>query len=366
MLIGSRRRRWSAAPASASIVVVSGRSDGSPSRAPGKLAAAGPTDTESTTTTTMPTTTTSTIPPLRQPKVVSLPPVPDDGLSWGSNGPVLAAYQKRLKKLHFDPGAVDGVYGQDTDYAVTAVQKLLGLPRDGRITPAVKAGLEHFKFTPAMPKAEGNRVEINLDTQVLTVYKHWQPILITTTSTGSGKHFCGGADGCQYAITPTGHYHFYSLHKGWDKGKLGRMWNPYYFNGGIAVHGLASVPSYPASHGCARIPMDIANYFPLLVEKGESVYVVGTPMKPGNGYVGPAPVTTTTTTLPKTTTTDRSPPRSRRSTPPHAAAHPATMPFDHDDGAQDHHEPHVITAATSSGPPSHVDRGPPSGPPLCA
>jgi hypothetical protein len=81
------------------------------------------------------------------------------------------------------------------------------------------------------------------------------------------------------------------------------MWNPYYFNGGIAVHGLQSVPSYPASHGCARIPMDIANYFPSLVTKGESVYVVGTPMKAGNGYVGPAPTTTTTTTLPKTTTT---------------------------------------------------------------
>ena len=68
------------------------------------------------------------------------------------------------------------------------------------------------------------------------------------------------------------------------------MWNPYYFNGGIAVHGLASVPAYPASHGCARIPMDIANYFPTLVTKGESVYVVGTPMKAGNGYVGPVPV----------------------------------------------------------------------------
>jgi len=177
------------------VALVGGRSDGSPSHSPGKLAAAGSTATESTTTTTMPTTTTSTIPPLQQPKVVSLPPVPDEGLSWGSNGPVLAAYQKRLQKLHFDPGGIDGVYGQDTDYAVTAVQKLLNLPRDGRITPAVKAGLEHFKFTPAKPKAEGNRVEIDLDKQVLTVYKRWQPILITTTSTGSGNHFCGGVDG---------------------------------------------------------------------------------------------------------------------------------------------------------------------------
>jgi hypothetical protein len=73
------------------------------------------------------------------------------------------------------------------------------------------------------------------------------------------------------------------------------MWNPYYFNGGIAIHGLDSVPNYPASHGCARIPMHIASYFPTLVTVGESVYVVGTAMKPGNGYIGPVPSTTATT-----------------------------------------------------------------------
>mgnify|MGYP003704311211 CR=1 FL=1 len=29
-----------------------------------------------------------------------------------------------------------------------------------------------------------------------TVFQNWQPVLITTTSTGSGDYFCGGADGC--------------------------------------------------------------------------------------------------------------------------------------------------------------------------
>ena len=124
---------------------------------------------------------------------------------------------------------------------------------------------------------------------MLTLYKNWQPQLLTTTSTGSGAHFCGGVDGCQYAITPTGHFHFYELIHGWQKGKLGTMWNPYYFNGSDAVHGLASVPNYPASHGCARIPMHIADYFYTLVHKGESVFVFGTPKQAGNGYVGPAP-----------------------------------------------------------------------------
>jgi len=36
---------------------------------------------------------------------------------------------------------------------------------------------------------------------------------------------------------------------------LGDLYRPQYFNGGIAVHGLASVPAYPASHGCARVSL---------------------------------------------------------------------------------------------------------------
>jgi hypothetical protein len=176
--------------------------------------------------------------------------------------------------------------------------------------------LSAFRYKPAEPKSEADRVEIDLDRQVLTVYTNWQPILISTVSTGSGERFCGGVDGCQYAITPAGHFHFYQFHKGWQKGKLGTMWNPYYFNGGIAVHGLQSVPAHPASHGCTRVPMHVADYFYTLVHHGESVFVVGTPMKRGSGYVGPIknapttvpPSTTTPTTIkakakPKTTTT---------------------------------------------------------------
>lgn len=294
--------------ATATVVVMSGESGGSAPSGGSKLAAARPTITTTTTTvatTTTMATTTTTIPPVRQPAAVELPPLPDGAISWGSYGLTTLAYEHRLQQLHFDPGPVDGRYDQATDYAVVTVQKLLGLERDGIIGPMVKLGLEHFSYSPAHPKAEGDRVEIDLDTQVLTVYKRWQPILLTTTSTGSGDHFCGGEDGCQYAITPTGRYEFSYSHRGWDKSKLGRLWNPYYFNGGIAVHGLASVPSYPASHGCARIPMDIADYFPLLVTKGEAVYVVGTQMEPGSRYVGPAPTTaaTTSTTAPATSTT---------------------------------------------------------------
>jgi len=36
-----------------------------------------------------------------------------------------------------------------------------------------------------------------------------------------------------------------------------QVWLPdaVYFNGGIAFHGYPDVPAYPASHGCARLPL---------------------------------------------------------------------------------------------------------------
>jgi peptidoglycan hydrolase-like protein with peptidoglycan-binding domain len=277
-----------------------------------------------TTTTERPTTTTTTIPPITQPKAATLPS-PGSGLGYGSQGPVVAAYQQRMKDLHFDPGPVDGDFSQNTQYAVIAVQKYFGQQRTGRIDAAVQFALEHFHYSPALPKSEPNRVEVDLDRQVITVFTNWQPILVTTTSTGSGEYFCGGADGCQYAITPTGHFHFYELDRGWKEGKLGKMWNPYFFNGGIAIHGLQSVPAYPASHGCARIPMDIANYFYTLVNHGESVYVVGTPMKAGNGYVGP--IRTPSTQAPSTTpTTKANSPTTKKSSPTTKPSPPTTKP----------------------------------------
>ena len=314
---GSWRRR--AVAASVAVVVVLGAGAGAyaafggSDKASGANQATGTTrrrvvpTTRRTTTTTIARTTTSTIPAIRQPKDQQLP-APGGGIGYGSRGPSVLFYEARMKALHFDPGPVDGVFDQDTQYAVTSVQKYMGLPRTGVIGFATQVALTHFRYKPAEPKSEPDRVEIDLDTQVLTLYQNWQPVLLTTTSTGSGEHFCGGVDGCQYAITPTGHFHFYELIHGWQKGKLGTMWNPYYFNGSDAVHGLASVPAYPASHGCARIPMHIADYFYTLVHKGESVFVVGTPKQAGSGYVGPAPTTTTsapttTTTNPKTTTT---------------------------------------------------------------
>jgi hypothetical protein len=58
---------------------------------------------------------------------------------------------------------------------------------------------------------------------------------------------------------------------------LGEMYNPVFFISTVfAIHGDTYVPQGPASHGCVRIPMDVAAFFPKMVKApGTQVHVYG-------------------------------------------------------------------------------------------
>ena len=64
----------------------------------------------------------------------------------------------------------------------------------------------------------------------------------------------------------------------------------------------------------------------MLVTKGESVWVVGTAKKPGNGYVGPAPVTTTTKPKPTTSVPKKHKPAKGTTSTTKPPAHTPTTP----------------------------------------
>ena len=220
----------------------------------------------------------------------------------GASGPIVQAYQQRLTDIHFDPGAIDGKYGGNMAYAVEAVQKIIGAPRTGSIGPLEASAIANFQYPePLAPTAEPNRTEIDITKQVITLYLDGQVRLITTTSSGSGARYCYSTPRvnptqriCEYANTPSGRFTYTRFVNGWDKSPLGQLYNPFYFNGGIAVHGYQEVPTTPASHGCTRIPMHIAEYWHTLVHVGDPVYVFGgTPAK----VISSTPIATTTTTV---------------------------------------------------------------------
>jgi len=251
----------------------------------GEQAATGTTSTTApTTTTTVPPTTTTTVPgTIRHEPAVDLSTVPLTGFGLGDSDPRIAEYENRLLQLHFDPGLIDGTIDQSTVYALHAVEKIAGLPRVGRLNPAEATFLETFQYpVPLHPAAEPNRTEIDVTKQVITLYENYQVRLITTTSTASGEQFCYITPKraptqriCEVATTPNGRYAYYFFYDGWQPGDLGELYNPYYFFKGRAIHGYADVPPEPASHGCARIPMHISEYFHDLVHEGDAVYVDG-------------------------------------------------------------------------------------------
>jgi len=253
-----------------------------------------------TTTTTLPPTTTTTAPPItpfQQPGWGAVP-APGAAGSWGSGnrGPEIQAVEQRLADLKFDPGPVDGYYDQKTVYAVEALQKSLGGVPTGRVTDGDVFAMNFYKYNqPLHPTAEANRTEIDITRQVITLYENYQVRLVTTTSTASGEHYCYVTPKehptqriCENATTPSGRYTYYLFRQGWDDGDLGALYNPYYFNKGRAIHGYDSVPTHPASHGCARIPMHIAEYWHTLVHDGDAVYVDGGP--PGEQITSSDPI----------------------------------------------------------------------------
>jgi peptidoglycan hydrolase-like protein with peptidoglycan-binding domain len=57
-------------------------------------------------------------------------------------GPRVAAVQKKLKALGFDPGPVDGAFGDQTDKVVKAFQTSKSLVADGGVGPQTSAAID--------------------------------------------------------------------------------------------------------------------------------------------------------------------------------------------------------------------------------
>jgi lipoprotein-anchoring transpeptidase ErfK/SrfK len=197
-------------------------------------------------------------------------------LTPGMSGPAVLALQQRLAALKYYPGPADGKFGTDTLEAVWAFQATQGLPTTGTVGSATQAALANPR-SPAVlvPNGGSTRVEINLASQVLVLYRAGQVALVSHVSTGGGYYYCSPGGGCAYAVTPTGDFRTISFVPGWIKVPLGEMYNSVFFIGSaFAIHGESYVPLQPVSHGCIRIPMDVAEFFHTLVPTpGTPVYI---------------------------------------------------------------------------------------------
>jgi lipoprotein-anchoring transpeptidase ErfK/SrfK len=200
----------------------------------------------------------------------------------GMTGADVKKVQKRLKALKYYPGSIDGEFGPSMLEAVWAFKEVQGLRtrvNSDNIGTSMERRLAHPRAPrPVSSHHQNNRIDISLSHEYLVLYRHGKVKLISHVSTGGGYLYpCPGGGGgtCGPAITPTGNYKTLSFLPGWVRVPLGEMFNPTFFIGrAYAIHGDTVVPRTPASHGCVRIPMDIANFFHELVKiPGTPVYI---------------------------------------------------------------------------------------------
>ena len=251
-------------------------------------------------TTTRPTTTTTSTTTTIPPTTTTIDPA-SLGLRQGSRGPEVLALEQHLNAQRYDTGKVDDSFDAATYHAVMTFQKVHGLPRTGKATPDVLNRIGSVG-PPGALLADGgaNRVEVDLPRQVLMLFKNGDLYKTIGVSTGNNKRYCVDGE-CATAVTPGGSYKVFFRRNGWRVSRLGKLYNPLYFNGGIAIHGAPSVPAYPASHGCVRIPMYVAQWFAGQVPNGTPVYVIGG-SRAAVPFNEPAPDGTTGTGGPSTTT----------------------------------------------------------------
>jgi hypothetical protein len=183
-------------------------------------------------------------------------------LLYGSHSSAVAQLQRMLGALHyfvphsssFDSSMLDSVY---------AFQKVEDMPRTGQVDARFWRALATPRKPQPRYRSPANHIEVDKVHQVLYVVRGGKVAGISPVSTA----------GLPGRFTPVGRFAIYRKVTGWDPSPLGLLYDPMYFTGGYAIHGNPSVPPYPASHGCVRVPMWISPYLYETNPYGETVFV---------------------------------------------------------------------------------------------
>jgi peptidoglycan hydrolase-like protein with peptidoglycan-binding domain len=206
---------------------------------------------------------------------------PTRNLAEGMSGADVKALQQRLSALKYYPGTIDGKFGPDTLAAMWAFQEINGVHVSGVVDAATKRALVNPKTykSPSYSGKRATRVEVSQALEVLVLFENNRIMLISHVSSGGGYFYNCGSAGCSQAITPNGTYNTTVYMPGWVQVPLGEMYNPVFFISTVfAIHGDTYVPQGPASHGCVRVPMDVAAFFHKMVKTpGTQVHVYGKP-----------------------------------------------------------------------------------------
>ncbi|MEK6275255.1 MAG: L,D-transpeptidase family protein [Actinomycetota bacterium] len=178
-------------------------------------------------------------------------------LSVGSHGPSVRILERRLAELRYAVRGVDTYFSYDTQDAILAFQNVHGMARTGAVSPTLWRRLQ-TAHAPVPRYRGSHHIEVDKSRQVLFEVDGGSVRRVVHVSTGATGN------------TPVGRWHVYSKVPGFLPSG---MYYSSFFLRGFAIHGYHSVPSYPASHGCVRVPIWIAPTLFAGSSYGETIYV---------------------------------------------------------------------------------------------
>ncbi len=180
-------------------------------------------------------------------------------LSKGDSGDTVKLFNQLLARLGYVNDR-NADYDEATGRAVLAFNKVNDNPRSENADRSTYKKLAKGKGGFNLKEnRNGKYVETDLSRQVMVLAKNGKVDEIYSVSTGA-------------AVTPTilGHFNFYRKEPGTNSHG---MVNSVYFIRGYATHGYASVPDYPASHGCIRSPIPDSLHIYKWIDIGDSIYI---------------------------------------------------------------------------------------------
>jgi LysM domain/L,D-transpeptidase catalytic domain len=217
------------------------------------------------------------VPPTTEPAPPP-PPAPTTPNTVAAGTPLPTGARAQQDKLNalfanlgLPPLTVDGQSGRLTKQQLCAARVALNVPvsRDNMApgSPEEQAlmSLTALPTPPAAPIQAGRWALIDQTCQIMFVGdgpNHVQ--FVFQTSTGMGDHPTRNQTASRVfrydpAADNNGWHDSTEFPAAGDNPLNGNMYKPLYFAGGEAIHGANTVPTSPASHGCARLHLESQN-----------------------------------------------------------------------------------------------------------
>jgi N-acetylmuramoyl-L-alanine amidase len=176
---------------------------------------------------------------LRGRAVTSARETPLPSLRQGDRSVFVRLLERRLGELNYRLVGIDRSYDFRTADAVMAFRKVQRMPRVFTVDAAVWRALAD----PLVPRPRLHinafHIEVDQTRQVLYTVRGGRVTNVIHVSTGAG------------GATRDGSFRVYRKLAGYSPN---RLYYPSYFDHLRAIHGWTEVPTYPASHGCVRVP----------------------------------------------------------------------------------------------------------------